>query len=89
MILCFHASAQCGSERLKSHLDERGVSQFNQLLNRRAEPVLYAFDLLWLDDEDLRRLPLVERKGRLAALVQSSRCERILYAQHVEGEGNV
>ena len=68
-------------------LDERGVSQFNQLLNRKAEPVLYAFDLLWLDDEDLRRLPLVERKSRLAALVQASRCERILYAQHVEGEG--
>jgi bifunctional non-homologous end joining protein LigD len=68
-------------------LDERGVSQFNQLLNRKAEPVLYAFDLLWLDDEDLRRLPLVERKNRLAALVQASRCERILYAQHVAGEG--
>jgi bifunctional non-homologous end joining protein LigD len=30
-------------------LDERGVSQFNQLLNRKAEPVLYAFDLLWLE----------------------------------------
>ena len=68
-------------------LDERGVSQFNHLLNHKAEPVLYAFDLLWLDDEDLRRLPLVERKNRLAALVQASRCERILYAQHVEGEG--
>ena len=68
-------------------LDERGVSQFNHLLNHKAEPVLYAFDLLWLDDEDLRRLPLVERKSRLSALVQASRCERILYAQHVEGEG--
>jgi bifunctional non-homologous end joining protein LigD len=68
-------------------LDYRGVSQFNQLLNRKAEPVLYAFDLIWLDGEDLRRLPLAERKNRLAALVQASRCERILYAQHVEGEG--
>jgi hypothetical protein len=35
-------------------LNAQGVSQFNQLLNRKAEPVLYAFDLLWLDDEDLR-----------------------------------
>lgn len=33
-------------------LDERGVSQFNHLLNRKAEPILYAFDLLWLDDDD-------------------------------------
>jgi bifunctional non-homologous end joining protein LigD len=68
-------------------LNAQGVSQFNQLLNRKAEPVLYAFDLLWLDDEDLRRLPLVERKSLLAALVQASRRERILYAQHVEGDG--
>jgi bifunctional non-homologous end joining protein LigD len=28
-------------------LDERGVSQFDQLLNRKAEPVLYAFDGWW------------------------------------------
>jgi bifunctional non-homologous end joining protein LigD len=68
-------------------LNERGVSQFNQLLNRKAEPVLYAFDLLWLDDEDLRRVPLVERKSRLAALVEANNCERILYAQHVVGDG--
>jgi bifunctional non-homologous end joining protein LigD len=27
-------------------LDERGVSQFNQLLSRKVEPVFYAFDLL-------------------------------------------
>jgi ATP-dependent DNA ligase len=29
-------------------LDDRSVSRFNQLLNRKAEPVFYAFDLLWL-----------------------------------------
>ena len=27
-------------------LDEQGVSQFDQLLSRKAEPILYAFDLL-------------------------------------------
>ena len=68
-------------------LDERGVSQFNQLLNRKAEPVFYAFDLLWLDDEDLRRLPLIVRKKRLRMLIQSSNSAKILYAQHIEGEG--
>jgi bifunctional non-homologous end joining protein LigD len=47
-------------------VDAQGVSQFNQLLNRKAEPVLYALDLLWLDGEDLRNKPLVERKARLA-----------------------
>jgi bifunctional non-homologous end joining protein LigD len=68
-------------------LDEHGVSQFNQLLNRKAEPVFYAFDLLWLDDHDLRGLPLVVRKKRLMMLIQSSECSRILYAQHIEGGG--
>jgi bifunctional non-homologous end joining protein LigD len=68
-------------------LDAKGVSQFNQLLSRKGEPVLYAFDLLWLEGEDLRQRPLIERKKRLARLVRSAKCPRLLYAQHVEGKG--
>lgn len=68
-------------------LDANGVSQFNQLLSRKSEPVLYAFDLLWLDGADPRPLPLLERKQRLWALIQSGKCERIVYAQHIEAEG--
>jgi bifunctional non-homologous end joining protein LigD len=59
-------------------LDGKGVSQFNQLLNRKGEPVFYAFDLLWLDGEDLRQRPLVERKKRLARLVRAAKCSRLL-----------
>jgi hypothetical protein len=68
------------------YLDAKGVSQFNQLLSRKGEPVLYAFDLLWLDGEDLRQTALLERKKRLAAPITSA-CERILYAQHIEENG--
>jgi bifunctional non-homologous end joining protein LigD len=68
-------------------LDERGVSQFNQLLNRKTEPVFYAFDLLWLDGEDLRQLPLIERKARLGRFIKSAKCDRLLFAQHIEGTG--
>src|SRR5215472_19370342 len=68
-------------------LDGKGVSQFNQLLSRKRGPVLYAFDLLWLDGEDLRQMPLIERKKRLARLVQAAKCPRLLYAQHVEQHG--
>jgi len=50
-------------------LDEHWVSQFNQLLGRKAEPVFYAFDLLWLNGEDLRQLPLIEGKARLRGFV--------------------
>jgi bifunctional non-homologous end joining protein LigD len=68
-------------------LDDHGVSQFNQLLNRKAEPVSYAFDLLWLDGDDLRPLPLAVRKKRLHNLILACPSGPILYAQHVETEG--
>jgi bifunctional non-homologous end joining protein LigD len=68
-------------------IDANGVSRFNGLLSRKAEPVLYAFDLLWLNAQDLRKQPLILRKDRLAALLRRSDCNRIMYAQHVEGEG--
>jgi bifunctional non-homologous end joining protein LigD len=68
-------------------VDAKGVSQFNQLLSRKGEPVFYAFDLLWLDAEDLRQRPLIERKKRLARLVRAEKCSRMLYAQHIEQHG--
>jgi len=68
-------------------LDNKGVSRFNALLERKVEPIFYTFDLLWLDGEDLRKLPLIVRKGRLQRLIESSGIRRILYAQHVEGRG--
>lgn len=35
--------------------------QFYELFRRRGEPIFYAFDVLWLDGEDLR--------SRLAAMI--------------------
>ena len=68
-------------------LDDQGVSRFNQLIGRRHEPIFYAFDLLWLNNEDLRRLPLIERKKRLEKLVKKSECRELLYAHHIEKDG--
>jgi bifunctional non-homologous end joining protein LigD len=70
-------------------LDDEGKSRFNLLLRRRAEPVFYAFDLLWLNGKDLRQLPLIERKIRLRKLIEKSDCERIIYTQHIEMRGCV
>jgi hypothetical protein len=47
---------------------------------------LYAFDLMELDGEDLRRLALVERKLRLRRLL-ACRKSGIVYNDHLEGEG--
>jgi len=70
-------------------LDDEGRDRWNLLLRRLAEPVFYAFDLLWLNGKDFRGLPLVERKIRLRQLIEKSDCERIIYTQHIEMRGCV
>ncbi|MGZ5472492.1 MAG: DNA ligase D [Thermoanaerobaculia bacterium] len=45
-------------------LDEKGAPRF-QLLQQGGNERLILFDILWLDGEDLRRLPYVERRKRL------------------------
>ncbi len=52
----------------------------------RGEPSLYAFDLLWLDGEDLRDLPLLERRWRLRTIVPAA-SSRLLYLDHIEELG--
>jgi hypothetical protein len=48
---------------------------------------LYAFDLIELDGEDLRKLALVERKLRLRRLL-SRRTSGIVYNDHIDGDGS-
>lgn len=49
-----------------------GVADFNLLHSRKhdREAQLYAFDMLALEEEDMRPLPLSERKDRLADLIR-------------------
>jgi bifunctional non-homologous end joining protein LigD len=57
-----------------------GIAVFDALHRRGtvSEAMLYAFDLLELDGEDLRGLPLGERKKRLARLVGKRRLGIVL-----------
>ena len=64
-------------------LDEYGRSQFNDLLFRRGSLYFYAFDLLSLNGEDLRALPLIERKATLRKLIRRGRSQ-LLYVDHIE-----
>jgi hypothetical protein len=55
-------------------LDKAGISHFQLLQNalRHQARLLYcAFDLMFLDGEDLRSLPLLERKERLKDTVET------------------
>src|SRR5215472_12422437 len=67
-------------------VDDSGRSVFNDLLFRRRECVFFAFDLLFLNGEDLRGLPLIERKARLKRLLRRKR-SRVLYVDHIEARG--
>ena len=69
-------------------LDQFGRSQFYELMFRRGQPFFYAFDLLWLNGEDLRSLPLLKRKARLKKLIGRSKGSRLLYLDHIEGNGS-
>jgi bifunctional non-homologous end joining protein LigD len=66
--------------------DQSGRSIFKNVLFRRGECRFFAFDLLWLNGEDLRGLPLVERKARLKKLLGRKR-SAMLYVDHIESQG--
>ncbi len=51
--------------------------------------VYYVFDLLWLDGEDLRPLPLSERKQRLAALMKGLKKSPLRYSEDIGGDVRV
>lgn len=68
-------------------LDSPEKSIFLDMRRRKANAILYCFDLLWLNNEDLRNLRLVERKLRLRPLIRISRNRSLLYASHMEGHG--
>jgi bifunctional non-homologous end joining protein LigD len=69
-------------------LDAQGRSRFQLLQNAERETVrlLYCvFDLLYLDDKDLRHHPLVERKEALARILPKDKL--VHYSTHVWDKG--
>jgi bifunctional non-homologous end joining protein LigD len=66
-----------------------GTPDFRALRSKRRghEAVLYAFDLIEHDGDDLRDLPLIKRKRRLARLIgRAKRCS-IQFTEHLTGDG--
>jgi bifunctional non-homologous end joining protein LigD len=67
-----------------------GTPDFHALRGRRRghEAVLYAFDLIEHDGDDLRDLPLIKRKRRLARLLGRAKRRAIRYNDHFTGDGS-
>ena len=68
--------------------DDNGVASFNLIRYRRHDDstFLYAFDLIELNGDDLRRDPLEVRKATLASIVAKAG-PGIRFNEHIEGDG--
>jgi bifunctional non-homologous end joining protein LigD len=88
------AGIDCDSALLDGEivaLDDKGSTSFSALQEAISEGgrglTLFLFDALEIDGENLEKLPNIERKQRLAALVGKGRPPAILYADHIIGKG--
>jgi ATP-dependent DNA ligase len=68
--------------------DDNGVASFDRIRYRRHDDstFLYAFDLIELNGDDLRRDPLEVRKAALASIVAKA-SPGIRFNEHMEGDG--
>ena len=68
--------------------DGNGIASFDLIRNHRANDsvFLYAFDLIELNGDDLRRDPLEVRKATLASIVAKAH-PGIRFNEHIEGDG--
>ena len=76
-------------------IDHEGLPDFSALQAAIADEktdklIFFAFDLLFAGDEDLRGLPLHERKSRLKQLLKARRGKSrvIRYVEHFEEDGD-
>jgi bifunctional non-homologous end joining protein LigD len=67
-----------------------GLSRFEELSRRSAArtAILYAFDLIEHDGEDMRNLPFLDRKAALARLLRNTEAG-ILFNEHIAEDGPV
>jgi bifunctional non-homologous end joining protein LigD len=66
--------------------DDTGRTIFASMMKGRRDAPYFAFDLLWLNGEDLRSEPLLGRKKRLKHILPT-RSAHVLYVDHVRGAG--
>src|SRR5688572_29747377 len=73
-------------KRLSYGTDHLARTIFSDLMKQRKLARYFAFDLLWLNGEDLRPLSLLVRKEKLKRILPS-RSAHLLYVDHTRGSG--
>ncbi|MET4716300.1 bifunctional non-homologous end joining protein LigD [Bradyrhizobium japonicum] len=72
------------------HEERTNFSELQADLGRGDQDrlIYFAFDLLWLDGQDLRKMSQLARKGLLKELIDGNNLkEPIFYSEHHEGDG--
>jgi bifunctional non-homologous end joining protein LigD len=71
-------------------LEPDGLSRFEELNHRKDADtaILYAFDLIEHDGEDMRNRPFLDRKNALARLLRNTKA-RILFNEHIAEDGPI
>jgi bifunctional non-homologous end joining protein LigD len=69
--------------------DATGVASFQRMRERQHDRtvILYAFDLLELNGEDLKREPVEVRKATLSSFLRRHGRPGLHFAEHLEGDG--
>jgi len=81
-------SRSCNIDGEAVACDDNGVASFDLIRHHRANDsiFLYAFDLIELNGDDLRRDPLHVRKATLRFIVANA-SPSIRFNEHIEGDG--
>ena len=83
-IVAFDDSGKNSFEALQQRMNLRNEREIKRM-SKQIPVTLVAFDLLWLDGNDLTGLPLQERRELLEGIVEQD--ERLQVVAHVEGDG--
>jgi bifunctional non-homologous end joining protein LigD len=83
-IVAFDETGKNSFEALQQRMNLRNEREIKRI-SKQIPVTLVAFDLLWLDGNDLTGLPLEERRQLLEGIAEQD--ERLQVVAHVEGEG--
>jgi bifunctional non-homologous end joining protein LigD len=77
-IVATNEQGQTSFELLQQRINLSSVSEIERAM-KKIPVEMVAFDLLWLDGEDLTALPLSERRARLEEVVMEDKGIRLIY----------
>jgi bifunctional non-homologous end joining protein LigD len=83
-IVAFDETGKNSFEALQQRMNLRNEREIKRI-SKQIPVTLVAFDLLWLDGNDLTGLPLEERRQLLEGIAEQD--ERLQVVAHVDGEG--